>query len=166
MTPLSVIPSVSCFNNRNIIIPLFEKVNGFLISFYIFSEKGVFCTLFAENVIPNCYDYRTRKHPGVGCLCRIIIVYGAAGGVPSVNGIPRRLLRSRSGGDIPVAVSHAGKSAGLINNAGNAVRKGWMLHAVQHNRSNCDLSGITFAPRFGGNHLCQQINIIAAVLGR
>ena len=56
-----------------------------------------------------------------------------------------------------LTVIKTGKSAALIYNARDGIRKRRVLYPVKHHRSDGYLPDIAFSPRFGRNNPCKQL---------
>ena len=117
--------------------------------------------LLAEIVAADDRDHRAGPDKGIGRFGGVVIIDRAAGRVPAVDGVARRPARGVVGGHIPVAVTHSGEGAVLIDHPRDRVRKRGVAHAIEHHRANRHLAGVAFAPRLRGNQFGKQLNVRA-----
>ena len=126
---------------------------------YSYFDSGF---LSAKAVLSDHNDEGSGPDPFARGFRGIEIVNCAAGGVPPVQGVARRLIRAVGHRLVELAVIDAGERAVLINDAGNGIRKGWMADSVEHHRADCDLSGIGLSSGLGGDEAGEQIHLRAA----
>ena len=96
-------------------------------------------------------DDRTGSDPFVGGCFGVVVVDGAAGGIPSVEGVLRRAVATFCHRLIELAVIQAGEGALLINYARNGVGKRGVLHPVEHHGAHRHLAGVALTAGFCGD---------------
>ena len=106
-------------------------------------QAGSAC-LFAESVVAYYLSDWTAEHPFVCCFFGIIIVDCAAAWIPAVDAVLRRFSCGVDNWLAPVAVVQGGEGARLVDDPGNCIRKGGVLHAVEDDRAHGYLPCVAF----------------------
>lgn len=78
---------------------------------------------------------RKGMHKFIARFCGIIIKDCPSCGINPVHGVLRGAAAGFGYGLVDLPVRHTGKSARLVNHAGDGVGKRGMLHPVENNRS-------------------------------
>lgn len=107
-------------------------------------------------------DDRTGENPLVCRFGGVIVIDGSAGRILAVDGVTGRTVSALGDRSVDSAIIEAGERARLIDDAGERIREGGMLHAVENHRADGYLSCVGFASGFGGYNLGQQVNVRAA----
>ena len=103
-------------------------------------------------MLSNHGDDRAGENPLVGGLGWVIIIDGAAGRILAINcvtGSPVSAFRHRG---VDTAVIETGEGSGLLNDAGERIGEGGVLHAVQDHSAHGHLSGVWLAPGFSRDY--------------
>lgn len=119
--------------------------------------------LRAKHMPPDSGNNGPGTDPLVGGGFGIVIVDGAARGVPAVEGVLGRPVSAFRHRLVELAVIQAGKGPLLINDPGQSIWKRGMTHPVEHHRAIRYLAGIGFPPRFGGDQSGQQVVVAGGV---
>ena len=112
-----------------------------------------------KTVFSDLDDQGSGPDPGTGCRVRVKIVDGASTGVHAVQGVLGGTIGGLADWLVKLAVHHAGKGVGLIDDAGEGIGKRGVLDSVQHHRAYGHLALIGLAPGLGGNEPGQQAQV-------
>ena len=93
-------------------------------------------------MLPNAGDDRTGANPTVRGFVGIVIVESAAGGVGAIEGIPCSAAGRVGDRFIDLTVGDGGEGSGLVDDPGEGVGEGGMLHPVQDHRSHGHLPDV------------------------
>ena len=113
----------------------------------------------AKEVVADAFDYRTGANPLIAGLIRIKIVDGTAGGVGAVEGFLGGPLGGLVDFLIDLAIGDGSEGPRLVDDPGNGVREGRMLHTVEYYSAYSNLADIGLSPGFCGDDAGQQLVI-------
>lgn len=106
-------------------------------------------------------DYRrARPYPLARGRGGVEVIHRAAARIPAAERVARGTVSALGDGLVELSVVHAGEGVGLVDDAGNAVREGRVVDAVEYHGADRDLSGIRLSPRLGGNEPCEEIFVV------
>ena len=112
-----------------------------------------------EDVVADGHCYGEGAYPLVGRGFGVVVIDAASRGVPSVKGVPCRVVSRVCHGDVKLPVIKGGKGSALIKDSRDGVGEGGVPHPVQDDCPHGNLSHVGLAPRFRRDHSRKEVKI-------
>ena len=95
---------------------------------------------------------------------RVVEEDAVVAGIPTVDGVLCCFVGSAACWLVDVTVRNRLKCMFFVDYAFKSIGKAGILHAIQNNSGNCNLSFIRFSLSFGVNEPCQEIDVQIGLL--